>query len=157
VLPVARDAQPAVAQLRALLPAASSTLALLPQTARTTVPALRSGATALAELAPIITGLRPYTPDLLAGLFEGFNGNSSGYYDANGHLARIMLANGPGQATGGVVGSAGAAAGGAAPGYRTGVTARCPGGATDPAPDLSNPFVPADAKDLCDPGQVLAP
>jgi phospholipid/cholesterol/gamma-HCH transport system substrate-binding protein len=157
VLPVARNAQPAIAQLRALLPAASSTLALLPQTARTTVPALRSGATALARLRPIITGLRPYTPDLLAGLFEGFNGDSSGYYDANGHFARIMLANGPGQATGGVAGSAGAAAGGAAPGYRTGVTARCPGGATDPAPDLSNPFVPADAKDLCDPAQVLTP
>ena len=157
VLPVARDARPAIAQLRALLPQATRTLTLFPPTARTTVPALRSGATALRALQPIITGLRPYTPDLIAGFFEGFTGNSTGYYDANGHFARIMLANGPGVATGGVVGSAGAAAGTAAPGYRTGVTARCPGAATDPAPDLSNPFVPADVAGLCDASEVFRP
>lgn len=157
VLPVARNARPAIAQLRALLPQASRTLSVFPQTARTTVPALRSGATALRALRPIITGLRPYTPDLIAGFFEGFTGNSTGYYDANGHFARIMLANGPGLATGGVVGSAGAGAGAAEPGYRTGMTARCPGAATDPAPDLSNPFVPPDVQGLCDPAEVFKP
>jgi hypothetical protein len=36
-------------------------------------------------------------------------------------------------------------------GYRTGLLARCPGGAVEPAADASNPFVPPDAVGLCNP------
>ncbi len=153
VLPVARNARPAIAQLRALLPEADKRLKVLPEVSRTAVPALNSVVTALVGLRPVITGLRPYSPDLIAGFFEGFGGDASGYYDANGHFARILVANGPTQATGGPVGQAGAAVAAAKPGYRTGITARCPGAATEPAFDASNPWIPADAGDICDPGQ----
>jgi hypothetical protein len=34
-------------------------------------------------------------------------------------------------------------------GYRTGVDARCPGAAVEPAPDGSNPWIPDPS--LCDP------
>jgi phospholipid/cholesterol/gamma-HCH transport system substrate-binding protein len=154
VVPVARNARPAIAQLRALLPQARRTLEGFPEVSRRTIPALRSGVAALVKLRPIITGLRPYTPDLLAGFFEGFTGNASGYYDANGHFARILVNLGPGTPTGGVVATSGGAN---AAGYRTGITARCPGAATEPAFDSSNPFVPSDAGNLCNPSESPAP
>jgi phospholipid/cholesterol/gamma-HCH transport system substrate-binding protein len=149
ILPVARNAVPAIAAIRRLLPQASSTLAAFPSIASTTVPALQSATAAFIGLLPMITGLRPYAPDLIGGFFEGFGGNASGYYDANGHYARIEVNTGPGS-TPGVP---------AAPssGYRTGLVARCPGGASAPAPDGSNPFIPPDVKNLCNPANDPSP
>ena len=148
VVPVARDAAPAIAAIRELLPQAHSTLVAMPELARTTVPALRSGTAAFKGLQPIVTGLRSYTPDLLGGFYEGFGGNETGYYDANGHFARIELEAGPGSDPGGLA---------KLPGYRTGLDARCPGAASEPVPDGSAPYVPADSPDLCDPGQTPKP
>lgn len=148
VVPVARNATPAIAAIRNLLPEAHSILVSMPDLARTTVPALQSGTAAFEGLQPIVTGLRGYTPDLIAGFFEGFNGNQSGYYDANGHYARVELAAGPGSDPTGLT---------TAPGFKTGLHARCPGAASEPAPDGSTPYVPSDAPNLCDPAQTPKP
>jgi len=97
---------------------------------------------AIADYQPNLNFIRAYTPDL----FNGFGklGEATGYYDGNGHYARVQFADlnifdyndvtgvlepiPPSQQYG--------AFGGSAP-----VTRRCPGGGTQPAPDGSNPFV----------------
>jgi phospholipid/cholesterol/gamma-HCH transport system substrate-binding protein len=150
VVPVARHAIPAVSQVRAILPGARDALSRLPALERTAVPAMRSGTTAIRAVLPVVTGARPYTPDLIAGLFNGFGGSTAGYYDANGHYARIMLEVGQGGGTGALATLAGVSGPGFN-GYRTGLLARCPGGAVEPAADASNPFVPPDAVGLCNP------
>jgi phospholipid/cholesterol/gamma-HCH transport system substrate-binding protein len=150
VVPVARHAIPAVSQVRALLPGAREVLSRLPALARTAVPAMQSGTQALRGSLPLLAGARPYAPDLIGGLFNGFGGSTAGYYDANGHYARIMLETGQGGGTGALAtlsGSSGPGSGG----YRTGLMARCPGGAAEPAADASNPWLPPDAGNLCDP------
>ena len=92
-------------------------------------------------------GCAPYGPDFIGGLFNGFGGASGGGYDANGHFIRISLQGAPSSLPGLLP----------TPdfsfpsnGYRTGLTARCPGAAEEPAPDGSNPWVAAEG--LCDPG-----
>jgi phospholipid/cholesterol/gamma-HCH transport system substrate-binding protein len=52
------------------------------------LPALRSGATALADARPLVDQLRPYVPDL-TGLI-GNTGRALAPYDANGHYARVL-------------------------------------------------------------------
>jgi phospholipid/cholesterol/gamma-HCH transport system substrate-binding protein len=97
---------------------------------------------------PIFRGLRIYAPDLVAGLYSGFGGVTGGYYDANGHYARIAAQFGAGAMPG--LGSLLPIP--SIPGeveYRTGLTARCPGAAVEPAPDGSNPWVADPA--LCNP------
>lgn len=152
VAPVlARDARPAIAQVRALLPAAREALAQIPGVRDLAGPAAVSLARALRDLLPVITGLRPYAPDFVAGLFNGFGGDAGGSYDANGHYIRISLQGAPSSLPGLLP----------TPdfsfpsdGYRTGVTARCPGAAEEPAFDGSNPWVAVEG--LCDPADGLA-
>ncbi len=141
--PFGRDAAPALAQLRALLPALDSALTGLPALDKAAGPALRSTTSALKAALPIATGLRPYAPDVIAGLFDGFTGTTGGYYDANGHFARIQLVTG----TAALTGTLGALAKGQ---LQSGLTARCPGAAVEPADDGSNPF--HQDKSLCDAG-----
>lgn len=151
-VPIAANAEPAIAELRALLPQAAEVLRGLPALDRDASPALKSATSALRDLLPIVAGLRSYGPDFVAGLFNGFGGATGGYYDANGHFIRISMQGAPSSLPGLVP----------TPdfsfpsnGYRTGLTARCPGAAEEPAPDGSNPWVP-DAS-LCDPAQGMAP
>jgi phospholipid/cholesterol/gamma-HCH transport system substrate-binding protein len=141
---VGADAGPALAQLRALLPAVRVALAGLPALDRAARPALLSTTSALRAALPIAAGLRPYAPDVVAGLFDGFTGTTGGYYDANGHFARIQLVTGAAAATG-IVGSL------AEGRLQSGLTARCPGAAVEQAEDGSNPF--EQDKTLCDPAQ----
>jgi hypothetical protein len=81
----------------------------------------------------------------VAGLFNGFGGTTAGYYDANGHYVRISLQGNPftfqgaGSATGVPAFSSDAYA------LRRGILARCPGAATQPHADRSNPWRPAEA------------
>jgi hypothetical protein len=143
--PTLRNAAPLVASLRALMPQARQALLPLPRLGRQATPALASTTKALEDALPLITGLRPYTPELVAGFFSGFGGNSAHAYDANGHYQRVSLNLGAGTLPGLIPLPSGAELGG----YRTGQVARCPGGAEPPAPDGSNPIKPAG--NTCDP------
>jgi phospholipid/cholesterol/gamma-HCH transport system substrate-binding protein len=143
--PTLRNATPLVARLRGLVPEARKALQPLPRLQRQASPALASASKALKEALPLITGLRPYTPELVSGFFSGFGGNSAHAYDANGHYQRVSLNLGIGTLPGLIPIPAGAELGG----YRTGMDARCPGGAEEPAPDRSNPTTPAG--NSCDP------
>jgi phospholipid/cholesterol/gamma-HCH transport system substrate-binding protein len=135
--PVARDGVPALRELNALLPALRSAAAGLPALDRAAQPALRSTTRVLRSSLPVFTGLRQYAPDALHGLVLGVGGTTASGYDANGHYARISpLTEVPDPS-------------GVALKLQTGNDARCPGGAADPAPDGSTPWIP-DAS-LCDP------
>ncbi len=151
LVPTGVDARPVVNDLRALLPGLDRSLSDVPQLARVGVPAVRSTTTTLEQALPVFEGLRPYAPDLVIGLSNGFGGATGGYYDANGHFARISLIGSPGSLTGVLsrLGSIfpGLPSAGDFGGYRTGMVARCPGGAVEPAPDQTNPWIPNPA--LC--------
>jgi ABC-type transporter Mla subunit MlaD len=141
---VGRAARPAVGQLRNLLPALRAALLAVPSLDRAARPALVSTTSALASALPIAAGLRPYAPDVIAGLFNGFTGTTGGYYDANGHYARIQLVTG-------VAALSGTLSPLAAGQLQTGLSARCPGAAVEPADDKTNPN-PEDPS-VCDTGQ----
>lgn len=104
---------------------------------------------ALEESVPVTSYFGPYSPDL-TGLFRDF-GQDTGYYDANGHYARVgpnfgafhlnekneLTPVSPSQGT---------------EGLKTGQLRRCPGGGTQPAADGSSPFTD-EGKLSCDPTQ----
>jgi phospholipid/cholesterol/gamma-HCH transport system substrate-binding protein len=141
--PLARNARPAIGDLRQLLPDLESALRELPRVQRSASPAFKSSTSALDKAMPVVVGARPYVPDLIGGLFNGFGGSTGGYYDANGHYARISIQGSPFALnnSGSLVPVPDQGDGGLS-GFRRGVVARCPGAATQPAPDRSNPFVP---------------
>jgi phospholipid/cholesterol/gamma-HCH transport system substrate-binding protein len=144
--PVANDARPVVAQVRDTIDRRGGAdligvLQRMPALERAAVPALDSANATVTDLLPVLTDVRPYVPDVAGGLFNGFGGSTGGYYDANGHYTRISFQSSvyslnnlgslvPTPPTlGGITG------------YRRGITARCPGTATQSAPDESNPYV----------------
>jgi phospholipid/cholesterol/gamma-HCH transport system substrate-binding protein len=148
--PTVQEATPVVSDLTDLVPSLRRTVEEVPPLEREALPAVHSLTQALEDLLPIVPHLRPYADDLINGALIGFGGASSGNYDANGPFSRIsvqvspeaplntlfaLLFPGfdPGDLTG----------------YRTGLTERCPGAASEPAPDNSNPWIPNVAK--CDP------
>lgn len=160
--PAAREALPTVAAVRALIPGAEAALAALPGVVGQATPAIRSLISALVRVTPILSGLRPYAPDMVAGFFNGVVGSAAGSYDANGHyLHTEVLAQGGGSSLTGLLnalsGHAGAAPSGPGPtgGERTGLLAPCPGGGNPPATDASNPWtspdLPPGAGPLCKP------
>ncbi len=115
----------------------------LPELRRRAEPALASGAKALTDALPVVKGLRPYAPELVSGLFLGFGGSTAGYYDANGHYARVHLMG----TASSIPGLTPRPESDRSGGFRTGLDARCPGAAEKPAPDGSNPWHEAE----CDP------
>jgi len=122
----------------------------LPGVAQALVTASPDGVRSLEESLPVTALFGPYSPDL-QGFLRAF-GQSSAYYDANGHYARasgifpdfelgsentLKPAN-PAQVLSGL---------------KTGQLRRCPGSGTQPAADGSSPFT--DNGQLgCDPTQV---
>jgi phospholipid/cholesterol/gamma-HCH transport system substrate-binding protein len=144
--PTARRLRPVVSDLRATIDSSGESDLLgvlrgLVPLSRAGVPALRATVPTVRDLLPILAELRPHAPDLVGGLLNGFGGSTAGYYDANGHYARISFhssvysGNGalatlprPGQSDG-------------LAGFRSRVFRRCPGAATQPHPDRSNPYV----------------
>lgn len=150
--PVVKNSGPAIAALRALLPQTVRVLRKVPGVDRAASPALTVMTDALGQLLPIVAGLRAYAPDFIGGLFNGFGGSTAGYYDANGHYIRISLQGAPSSFPGTLFP---AIPGSGFAGYRTGLNARCPGAAEEPAPDGSNPFIPDPS--LCDPNQSPKP
>jgi phospholipid/cholesterol/gamma-HCH transport system substrate-binding protein len=123
----------------------------LPRLQRVGSPAFRSSITAMRKGQPVIDFLRPYSPDLV-GWFRDF-GQSAANYDANGHYARVLPITGifdydastqqlnpvpPSQRLAGI---------------ESGFNRRCPGSASQPRPDGSNPFAPGGFD--CDREDVL--
>jgi hypothetical protein len=113
----------------------------MPSVEQEAVPALESTVEAVEDLLPIVKELRPYTTDFLGGPFRGFGGTTSSYYDANGRYQRISFVGSgftlaPG--LGGVVLQQ--PEDGGVAGYESFQRNRCPGAATQPHPDGSNPW-----------------
>jgi phospholipid/cholesterol/gamma-HCH transport system substrate-binding protein len=120
-------------------------------------PALKSGTGALQKGQPVLEFIRPYIPELV-GWFRDF-GIGAANYDANGHYARIQpifnafqlhdMPVGPPQLVPLPVAQRLA-------GLQTGMLKRCPGSASQPAPDGSAPFRDSGGNLDCDPTQVIA-
>jgi phospholipid/cholesterol/gamma-HCH transport system substrate-binding protein len=95
---------------------------------------------AIAGFQPNLDFIRAYTPDIFAGF--GKLGQLAGYYDGNGHYARAQLLLNVfdhNEETGVLEPIAPSEQYDAYEGANE-VKRRCPGGATQPAPDGSNPF-----------------
>jgi phospholipid/cholesterol/gamma-HCH transport system substrate-binding protein len=106
---------------------------------------------ALQKGQPVVDYLRPYAPDFTGWLTKFAEGAAN--YDANGHYARIMpmfnafsLTDLP---TGSVLTYSPA---NRLQGFQTHQQQRCPGGATQSAPDGSNPY--REPQTTCDPSTV---
>jgi len=154
--PVAQRAVPVVRSLRRTIDRPGSNdllgvLAGIPPLERITVPAFGSAVATVQDALPILDEIRPYTPDFVSAITNGYGGATSGYYDANGHYTRISIHSGVysfndlGQllplppTTPGTTG------------YRRHLQRRCPGAAIQPAPDGSNPINLPNG--VCDPAE----
>jgi phospholipid/cholesterol/gamma-HCH transport system substrate-binding protein len=150
VVPTARNAIPTIAGVQSLVPSAKRALTALPAVVRSAIPAVQSLTRALKPITPILAGLRPYTPDVVAGFFTGVGGGDGGNYDANGGYLKTMLSVQAGGGTlTGVVNVLGTLLGtltGAVTPVGNGNTniAPCPGGGGPPAPDNTNPWTGPD-------------
>jgi hypothetical protein len=158
-VPAAKDAIPTIQGVEALVPSAKKALLGLPPVERKATPAVQSLTAALTKITPILAGLRPYAPDVVAGFFNGVGGASGGTYDANGHYLKYLLTvQGGGQTLSGVLNLLGGITSTLGPfnGGRTRLLATCPGGGNAPAADASNPWVSPDVLpgtgNVCSPG-----
>jgi phospholipid/cholesterol/gamma-HCH transport system substrate-binding protein len=131
--PVLHQAVPVLGQVQGLLPNLRSALVGLPGLKKAALPAFKAATGAIAASQHIIEGALPYVPDIIIGNTNGFAGTAGGYYDANGDYARIAVVGGPFTASG-------LATLLPAPtfGYSQHNVERCPGAATQVAPDSSN-------------------
>jgi phospholipid/cholesterol/gamma-HCH transport system substrate-binding protein len=143
--PVARAGVRVIPALRRLIDTRGrrdlvGVLSAMPGLERQAVPAFNSTVATVKDALPIVSELRPYTTDLIAG-FRGNGGTTTAYYDANGHYQRISFAgNGFTLAPGlGQVLLQQPDQGGVA-GYESFQRNRCPGASTQPHPDGSNPW-----------------
>jgi phospholipid/cholesterol/gamma-HCH transport system substrate-binding protein len=159
LLPVTVNAIPTVRAIQALVPSAEAALEAFPAIERQATPAVRSLTKALVEITPILSGLRPYTPDVVAGFFTGVGGATAGSYDANGHyLHGEISAQGGGGSLAGLLNLFGKQTSDLGPlnGERTGLLSPCPGGGNPAAADNSNPWTSPDVfkgvAPVCKPG-----
>jgi phospholipid/cholesterol/gamma-HCH transport system substrate-binding protein len=144
--PVVGEAGPVVGQVRSVLPDVTAILLGLPKLDATARPAFAGTVGALQGASDIVQAARVYAPDLVGGLLNGFGGSGGATYDANGHYVRIALvgnltsfSNGGSLLTGNVPR-------GTFNEFRDGIVNRCPGAATQPVPDKSNPFAAPEAQ-----------
>jgi phospholipid/cholesterol/gamma-HCH transport system substrate-binding protein len=158
--PAAAHELPTIRALRQLLPGAEAALEAFPPVERVATPAVASLTTLLKIISPSLSALRPYTPDVVAGFFNGVGGAPAGAYDANGHyLHGEVTVQGGGSTLTGLLNLLGGLTGKLGPfhGERTGLLSPCPGGGGPPAADKSNPWPFPDllpgAPALCKPGQ----
>jgi phospholipid/cholesterol/gamma-HCH transport system substrate-binding protein len=142
--PLVGDARPTIADLRRLVsrPGPNNDLVdatlKFPRLSRVAAPSLRHGRQALADSRKVVAFYRPYTADLV-GWLRDF-GQGAATYDANGHYARIApVANAfsfNDNAAGGLLDAI--PAGARLDSLDQGNSERCPGAATQIAPDNSN-------------------
>jgi phospholipid/cholesterol/gamma-HCH transport system substrate-binding protein len=145
--PAVHNAIPTIAGVNALVPGAEQALRAFTKVEPSATAAVESLAAALPPITPILSGLRPYIPDAVAGFFNGVGGAAGGGYDANGHFLKSLLTlQGGGSSLTGLLGLIGAPTSGLGPfnGGRTGLLAPCPGGGSPPAPDGTNPWTSPD-------------
>jgi phospholipid/cholesterol/gamma-HCH transport system substrate-binding protein len=119
---------------------ANELLATLPAVQQQSSKAFPHAEAAIAAFQPNLNFARAYTPDI----FNGFGkiGATTGYYDGNGHYARISFADlNIFNYSGGELKPIAPAEQYSAFGASAGVKRRCPGGGTQKAADGSNPFV----------------
>jgi phospholipid/cholesterol/gamma-HCH transport system substrate-binding protein len=122
----------------------------LPELAQVLSTSSPANVVALKESVPTTAPFGPYSPDF-EGLVRDF-GESSGYYDANGHYSRVEplfddFSLGGSNTLTPVTPQQGLA------GLKTGQLRRCPGAATQPAADGSSPFID-NALLGCDPSET---
>ena len=157
LVPTTANLAPTLAGIERLVPGAKKALVAFPPVEKLATPAVKSLADALPGLTPILAGLRPYAPDVISGFFEGIGGNAGGTYDANGHYLRTGVELGAGSLSGlasllNTVLSSLPTLNGA----RLEITAACPGGASEPAADGSNPWnTPDTGVTECNPADNL--
>jgi phospholipid/cholesterol/gamma-HCH transport system substrate-binding protein len=126
----------------------------LPLLQRIGSPTFRRAIRAMRRGQPVIDFLRPYSPDLI-GWFRDF-GQAAANYDANGHYARTMPMFGIFRFVDNRDGTSSLDPVSPADRFSdlpTGFNRRCPGAASQPRPDGSNPFAPSGFD--CDPSHVL--
>jgi phospholipid/cholesterol/gamma-HCH transport system substrate-binding protein len=158
--PLTRQTIPLLTDVRASLPALTDTLRRTPKLANQVVPAFGEVGRALTGLTPVLTEIRRFAPDLSSGLLTGFGGKAGGYYDANGHYARIAptlnataLPSLLSPVLGGLLDTLAPILGTGLSSPQTGQTNRCPGAGAQTHPDGSNPN-PAGHSGRCDTNQV---
>jgi phospholipid/cholesterol/gamma-HCH transport system substrate-binding protein len=142
--PLSEKSRPVVRDTAAMLPDAATVLRGLPHLDTTSRRLISATLDVLDQAREIVPAVRAYTPDIIAGFIEGFGGTTGGYYDANGHYARIAFEGGPFSLAGGASVVPLPPSHDGLSGYRKGLTSRCPGAAAQPAPDKSNPFKTKD-------------
>jgi phospholipid/cholesterol/gamma-HCH transport system substrate-binding protein len=141
--PLVAEARPTVADLRDLIKTPGpdndriDLTAAQPRLAQLTATVFPRAIRTLDRAQPVVEYARGYTPDL-TGWITKF-AEVAGYYDANGHYARVMPVFGPAQleANGTLTARPPAQR---LEGFQQGLRNRCPGGATQPAPDGSSPY-----------------
>jgi phospholipid/cholesterol/gamma-HCH transport system substrate-binding protein len=119
---------------------AAELLAALPEVQQRAAKAFPHSEEAIADFQPNLNFARAYTPDI----FNGFAklGQVTGYYDANGHYARISFADANlFNYSGGELKAIPPSQQYETLGSAETVKRRCPGGATQSAADGSNPYV----------------
>ncbi|HYN91923.1 MAG TPA: MlaD family protein [Thermoleophilaceae bacterium] len=142
--PLVHDARPTVADLRDLIrtPGPNNDLIELtakqPRLAQLTASVFPRAIRALDRTQPVIEYARGYTPDLAAWITKF--GQAAAYYDANGHYARVSPVFSPTNFDQGDYKLVGVSPAERLNGFRKGVRAQCPGGATQPTPDGSAPW-----------------
>jgi phospholipid/cholesterol/gamma-HCH transport system substrate-binding protein len=135
---------------------ATDIMRMLPRLQQVGSPAFKSSLKAMRAGQPVVDFLRPYAPDF-AGWLRSF-GASAANYDANGHYVRALPIFGAFQFQQGSDGSQSLQPVSPAQrleGLRATATRRCPGSASQPRPDGSNPWLAAGgdcAQDEVPPG-----
>jgi phospholipid/cholesterol/gamma-HCH transport system substrate-binding protein len=163
--PVSKRAVPVFQDFRLLFdqPGASNDLldALkdLPALARLTGKAFPQAQKTLGDATPVLSFIRPYSPDLVS--FLRSFGSAAATYDANGHYARTVPVfdafSFTGDSAGGTLTQKTQAERGRSPYLTFGNLRRCPGTSLPGLTDGSAPFVDSGdlAKPDCDPTQTI--